>query len=186
MKEEKIVMYESPEAASIQTVTGWVSRLGHYFGDNEHIARYDGSTHKVCAGCGGIVARSGYCQACRSKRDDEAFHALPAEPWDGTTPVFSHHLEKYFFGGELEDYLADEEVDVEGLQLVHCTPVHLRQIDDSTWEDELSTEDDYMDLPEAVQVALDALNEAIKAAPAVTWLPGKIAVLLPIAMNGAE
>ena len=39
---EKIVTYDSAEAASIQTVTGWVSRSGRFWGNDEHMARYDG------------------------------------------------------------------------------------------------------------------------------------------------
>ena len=43
---KKIILPESPEAASIQTVTGWVSSNGRYWGNDEHMARYDGSTHR--------------------------------------------------------------------------------------------------------------------------------------------
>ena len=35
---EKIVPYDSSEAASIQTVTGWVSRSGRFWGNDEHMA----------------------------------------------------------------------------------------------------------------------------------------------------
>jgi hypothetical protein len=34
MNNEKVVMYDSPEAASLQTVTGWVSRDGRSEGQN--------------------------------------------------------------------------------------------------------------------------------------------------------
>ena len=36
---EKIVPYDSAEAASIQTVTGWVSRSRRFWGDDEHMAQ---------------------------------------------------------------------------------------------------------------------------------------------------
>ncbi|MDE9687494.1 hypothetical protein R4T22_18735 [Citrobacter portucalensis] len=39
MKTEKIVMMDSDEAASIQTVTGWVDRQGRFWGGDEHQAR---------------------------------------------------------------------------------------------------------------------------------------------------
>jgi len=48
-KAETVVMEDSAEAASVQTVTGWVSRLGHFFGANEgaeRTARYDGCTQR--------------------------------------------------------------------------------------------------------------------------------------------
>ena len=43
---KQIILPESPEAASVQTVTGWVSRTGRYWGNDERMARYDGSTHR--------------------------------------------------------------------------------------------------------------------------------------------
>ena len=45
MAEKQIIMEDSPEAASIQTVTGWVSRTGRFWGNDERMARFDGSTH---------------------------------------------------------------------------------------------------------------------------------------------
>lgn len=36
MSEEKVVMYESPEATSIRTVTGWVDPSGRFWGNDEH------------------------------------------------------------------------------------------------------------------------------------------------------
>lgn len=38
---EKIIPYDSAEAASIQNVTGWVSRSGRFWGNDEQMARYD-------------------------------------------------------------------------------------------------------------------------------------------------
>ncbi|HAT6800607.1 TPA: hypothetical protein JAN03_00980 [Citrobacter freundii] len=48
MKTEKIVMMDSDEAASIQTVTGWVDRHGRFWGGDEHQARWCGATHRKC------------------------------------------------------------------------------------------------------------------------------------------
>ena len=48
MADKSVIMYDSPEAASIKTITGWVSSAGRFWGDNEHMARYDGSTHMKC------------------------------------------------------------------------------------------------------------------------------------------
>jgi hypothetical protein len=45
---EKIVMMDSDEAASIQTVTGWVDRHGRFWGKDEHQARWCGATHRKC------------------------------------------------------------------------------------------------------------------------------------------
>ncbi|KGB00537.1 hypothetical protein DR73_495 [Enterobacteriaceae bacterium ATCC 29904] len=43
---EKVVMMDSPEAASIQTLTGWVDRQGRYWGKDEHQARWCGAMQK--------------------------------------------------------------------------------------------------------------------------------------------
>ncbi|WP_244858805.1 hypothetical protein [Pseudomonas sp. B2021] len=48
MPEEKVVMYEPPQAASIQTVTGWVGADGRFWGKDEHMARWCGATHRHC------------------------------------------------------------------------------------------------------------------------------------------
>ncbi|MEB2744543.1 hypothetical protein [Citrobacter portucalensis] len=48
MKTEKIVMMDSDEAASIQTVTGWVDRQGRFWGKDENQARWCGATHRKC------------------------------------------------------------------------------------------------------------------------------------------
>lgn len=47
-KEKKIIPYDSPEAASFKTVTGWVSSDGIFCGNDEHVARYRGCTHIKC------------------------------------------------------------------------------------------------------------------------------------------
>jgi hypothetical protein len=50
MKTEKIVMMDSDEAASIQTVTGWVDRQGRFWGGDEHqgalVRRYSSQVAK--------------------------------------------------------------------------------------------------------------------------------------------
>lgn len=48
MTDKKRILYDSPEAASVQTVTGWVSSRGMFCGNDEHMARHHGSTHRVC------------------------------------------------------------------------------------------------------------------------------------------
>ena len=37
MAEKPIIMEDSPEAASIKTVTGWVSRTGRFWGNDERL-----------------------------------------------------------------------------------------------------------------------------------------------------
>jgi hypothetical protein len=195
MDAKKVIMYESPEAASIKTITGWVSSIGHFWGDNEHMARYDGSTHKLCETCGAVVEQRSYCQPCSTRKEIEKFAAMPREPWDGESPIYSELLDKYFFNGEVFDYLEDENgfEDEEGnvvapyteadLRLVHCDPRHLHCIESDTWEDDLPSEDGGEFIPAEVQTALDALNEAIKKAGPVSWWAKAVAVQLPLKLE---
>ena len=44
MSETKIVLLEDAEAATLKTVTGWVSRDGLFFGSDERTARWSGAT----------------------------------------------------------------------------------------------------------------------------------------------
>ncbi|WP_407226469.1 hypothetical protein [Enterobacter roggenkampii] len=67
MKTEKIVMMDSDEAASIQTVTGWVDRQGRFWGSDEHQARWCGATHRKCKNKPDehpIHSTNGYCEEC--------------------------------------------------------------------------------------------------------------------------
>lgn len=190
METEKVVMMESAEAATYRTnISGWVSADGRFFGKDERGARYSGGTHRLCAKCETSVVdkHSLRCRGCQNLIDREKFDALPRAPWDGESPIYSERLDKYFFHGEVWDYLEDDDDQREpytedNLMLVHCDPVHLHQLDTDTWQDELSTEDDFMDLPDAVAAALDVLNAAIKASGPVSWMAGKTAVQLPLGL----
>lgn len=182
MVAETVVMYDSAEAAEIKTLTGWVSRDGHFWGENEHMARYSGSTHRVCNYCANVISQRSYCRKCADKREQENFESMVRVPWDGESPIYSHFLDKYFFHGEVFDYIEDSEDELanEDLMLVHCEPIYLHQLDTAIWEDELRTEDDSAEVPDGVQKALDALNAVIKSSGPVSWQPGKTAVQLPL------
>lgn len=172
MRDKKVVMYDSPEAASIQTVTGWVSSNGHFWRDDEHMARYDGSTHKKCA-CGETIERIySYCRACSREITNKKFLSLPVEKWDGDTPLCLHDSDKYFFNEDILDYLAglpdDEEV-----HICKCRPGYLGIVSEDNWADDLPEDGE---LPAAVAGAVDALNEVIKAAGPVCWWEDEIAI----------
>lgn len=87
MKNTEMVMYDSPEAASIQTLTGWVDRHGRFWGKDEHMARFAGSTHQLCDKNPehGIRANNSYCEACHDERAQARFMAMERQPWDCET-----------------------------------------------------------------------------------------------------
>ena len=179
MSEEKIILEDSPEAASIQTVTGWVSRTGIFWGKNEAMARFEGSTHKRCA-CGAIVPRRSYCAHCSEKREIERWRAMPEVEWDGEAMLYSQAADLYFSDlQEIEDHCADsdEPCTPDDLRLIICAPNYLREVDLCEDNSEALPEDgDESCFPVAVQEALEALNKAIcesrTPAQAISWSPG--------------
>ncbi len=81
MKTEKIVMMDSDEAASIQTVTGWVDRHGRFWGKDEHQARWCGATHRKCNNKPHehpIHSTHGYCEECHRESRQAKFATVSA------------------------------------------------------------------------------------------------------------
>lgn len=183
MSEQVRVLYDSPEAASIQTVTGWVARTGEFWGKDEHMARWCGATHKKCAreGCVEIVPIRGItiCSICQKKEIDAKWAARPRKAWDGEGGLFSESRDEFFWSvGEAEDAL-DEGETLDDLRLVICDPGFLRQLDWEHWNDDLPDDSDEHSLPNEVQEALEKLNKAIREAGPTVWRPGKFALLIP-------
>jgi hypothetical protein len=178
VSDQKIIVNDSPEAAQIKTVTGWVDgKTGHFWGEDELQARYGGSTHCRCE-CGGIYERGHgiRCSACQMNFDIETFNSYPVEKWDGVTPVVLYNTDRFFFNEDILDFVADSDLakDAE-LRICKCYPHNLSLISDDHWCDDLPDGGD-AELPEEVQNAVDALNEAIKAAGPVSWFEDTIAI----------
>lgn len=180
---EKVIFPEDPEAAKLVTVELWQTRDGLLYGkDDEAIARRAGATHRHCEDCGAPVSlrRSPYvvCGDCRHKRDVKRWHELPRRPWDGTTPICIMHSDTFFFGEEdLADYCDVHGVQPNDLLLVHCRPSKPREIDAADYFcDELPEDGDESSLPQDIIDAVDALNEAIRKCPPLSWYEGKEAV----------
>lgn len=179
---EEMVLEDSPEAASVQTVTGWVSRLGHFFGpgeQGERTARYDGSTHKKCA-CGAITTKGGWikCEACRAKEASEKFKTLKREKWDGKTPLALYDGDAYFFSiDDIDQYCEDNDAKPESLRLVLCYPVKPSEVNaNDMFCDQLPEDGEVEDAD--ILAAVDALNAAIRKAGPFSWYPGNVAVTL--------
>lgn len=180
MKKEEIVMYDTPEAASIQTVTGWMDRHGRFWGNDEHMARFAGSTHQQCDKNPDhpIRANNSYCEACYEERQQALFLAMERQPWDCETMLAIHNSDTYFQErDDLRDYCLENNVLPEELQLVVCKPTYPREIDGCDhYCDDLP---DGGDLPQALQEAFDRLNEVIRASEPLSWFPGDIAAIPP-------
>jgi hypothetical protein len=178
VSDQKIILNDSPDAAQIKTVTGWVdSKTGHFWGEDERQARYSGCTHIRCE-CGVIYERGHgiRCSACQKNVDVETFNSYPVEKWDGQTPVVLYNTDRFFFGEDILDLVADSDpAKDDELRICKCYPHYLSLISDDNWCDDLASDGDG-ELPGEVQKAVDALNEAIKAAGPVSWFEDKIAI----------
>jgi hypothetical protein len=174
-----IILPDDPRAASIMTVTGWVSRTGHFFGsrsDSEHMARYDGSTHRKCEGCGAIIDKSGYCRVCHAEREIEKFNKMEKRPWNGTDTLYSFSSDEYFFSQEdLDDHCDNEGVTPAELRLVICVPTYATPIDPvEHYCDDLPEDRD--EVPGEVADAFKELNDRlIEAKVILSWSPGRYA-----------
>jgi hypothetical protein len=77
MEDEKVIMYDSQEAATHRTdISGWVSRDGGFYADNEHLARWAGCTHMTCE-CGKPYIKGKVrCDECQSDEEWDFFVAV--------------------------------------------------------------------------------------------------------------
>ena len=177
MGSETKIMYSSDEAAKYTTnLSGWVDRNGFFFGEDEHIARYSGCTHRVCEECEEVEVIKGYikCPSCIEKGKIERYGKKITKEWDGLTPVYSDAADLFFFEEEdLINHLEDTGDSPDSLRLVLCTPVKFQEFDEDVFCDELAED---QELPEKLTAALDVLNKVIRDLPASSWEPSKHAV----------
>jgi hypothetical protein len=152
--DNKIVMFNSEESAQFKTgISGWVSRNGRFYGNDERTARYDGCTHVACADCGNPAERGWLiCKDCRQKRDIKKYQSMPKEEWNEEGCIYSDSHDQYFWSwDEVDDYCEDEEIKVEELRLTICVPQFK---------------------------AMQEFNKVLKESAPLSWYPSQKAVLL--------
>lgn len=173
MKTEKIVMMDSDEAASIQTVTGWVDRHGRFWGSDEHQARWCGATHRKCKNKPdehSIHSTHGYCEECHRESRQAKFATFERAVWSGE-PLVIFDSDQYFFDVEsLTDYCYEHSLLPSELQLMICEPNYPPEFDlEQHCEEIMPDGEDYYYLPQAVRDAAEALNKALKESAPVSW-----------------
>lgn len=173
MENEKIVMMDSDEAASIQTLTGWVDRHGRYWGNDERMARWAGATHRKCKNNPEehpIHSTHGYCEECHRESRQAKFAAMERAVWKGE-PLVIFDDDQYFFDAEsLADYCFEHSLLPSELQLLICEPNYPPEFDiEAHCEGTLPDGGDCYCLPQSVLDAVDALNKAIKESEPVSW-----------------
>jgi hypothetical protein len=173
-KEEIIILYTDDAAASLKTVTGWVSRNGLFFGSDERTARYNGSTHSKCE-CGKLKPRRySRCEYCRIKHSNEMYGRYAFEEWDMKSPVCLYDGDEYFWDvDDIENYLEENGMSPSDLKLVICSPNYATEIDESLWEDDLP-ENSEGELPKDLSIKISELNEFIRKMEPLSWGPSNI------------
>lgn len=173
MKEE--VHYDDEEAAKRVSVIGWVSRDGRFYGENEHLARWNGCTRLKCE-CGNLHEKGWtMCKACRNKASDARYEAMPFIEWDGDAPVCLYDDDKYFFSeDDVLEYCAEEELSPSDLQLVLCEPQYAHEVEpDKEYQYILPEDQSLADIAPEISAAFAVLNAAIKAyGKPISWYPG--------------
>lgn len=171
--EAKVILMDSPEAASIQTLTGWVDRHGRFWGNNEHHARWCGATHRKCKNKPDehpIHSTHGYCEECHRESRQAKFATFERAVWAGE-PLVIFDDDQYFFDAEsLADYCWEKSLFPSELELLICEPNHPRELDISDYCEEIIPDGgDYYDIPEAIRNAVDALNQAFKESSPISY-----------------
>jgi hypothetical protein len=179
---DEIILYDSDQSAVYEErkVKGWwsvKSQTHHgvsvFWKDDEHMARWDGCTHKMCDECGKNIHEKHYtcCHKCRDRHEKERYEKLPIAEWDEKTPVCTFDGDQYFFSpDQILDHLCEYDCQSESLMLVICEPIYPSQISTDYWCDELH---DDGELPGDILDALDALNNVIARSKPIAWGPGK-------------
>lgn len=175
-----VILPSDPTAATLRTVTGWVSRTGRFYGEGaeaERLARWDGATHLACTGCGATTYKSyTLCDRCRNEAQVTRWEALQLVDYDGKS-MFCLYQDDRFFADEEEffDYCDENELEPGKVMLVACVPRGLRTLDSSYWEDDLAEDGD---LPDEVVTAVRHLNEVLAATKEISWYPSDKRIVL--------
>lgn len=170
---DKVIMYNSPEAATYMTnLEGWVAG-GRYWGKGEageQMARYAGCTHKTCE-CGKPMEKLyTKCPECRAKSKQERYLALPYKEWDGKEPIVEADGDEYFFDiDSLHEYLWEN--DIEEIDLLICDPVKYRLIDGG---DIASDSHEDWEPSAELEAKINEFNDYLKTLPPHSWTPGKV------------
>lgn len=177
----EMILNTSAEAAKfVDTLSGWVSRGGIFFGKDEGAARYHGCTHWECRDCG-APAPKGWecCDDCKEKRSAARYEKLERATWDEQGMLYSEVADRFFSSwDEVADYMEEENektMEPVVLRLVICEPEYLRQVDEDYWSDDLPEDGE---LSAEVVAALAELNEVLRAEGPVSYRPGNKAAVL--------
>jgi len=166
------ILPTSTEAARRRTITGWVSRDGRFYGDDERLARWAGATHVLCADCGAPTAKDTLvCPSCRERRAIATYTALPtAAP--GSYPVYAEATDTFYANLELAEDDLESGQSLADLRLLVCEPVMARPLDTDYWLDDIPVDED---IPPGLLALIDAANAILARLEPLGYRPTRIA-----------
>lgn len=177
--EDEVVLYDSDDAAKFVTgISGWVSRTGKFFGEDESLARWSGATHHKCESCDNIISIRGRakCYGCTESDKAERYSKLEKVKWDGKTPIYCEVNDKYFFDeSDLADFIENSTLQYKELRPYLCKPVKYSQLDEDFFQDDLCEE---RELDESLVKAIEEFNKAAELAPTSCWEQSSMAVYI--------
>jgi hypothetical protein len=151
-------MGETDGATQRTDLTGWVSRHGAYFGNNEDAARYHGATHRRCEapGCDGVTDK--FWLKCEKHRHESTMARFmkrkaitSAEIPDGNY-LFLEDNDTWY--PDIEDLLEDVP---EPERIILGSPVQGRCVE----PDAIIETDEELELPQSIADAINHLNKLI-------------------------
>lgn len=180
---KEIIYYNSAKAAQpakLILVDGtekdlWIASDGRGYKE-ENLARYAGCTHRQCK-CGAWTEkRWTICEKCRSEARTERFKAMPPKPYDNG-PVVIYSDDTYFWSiDDILDYCHENDEKKEDLQLVHCVPTSIPEVDWDYFSDVVPYDSDGDVFSNEMKEAVENLNKIIREHKPVSWTEGKYKV----------
>lgn len=160
----EIILIDSDKAAKFVTdISGWVNSKGHFYGNNEHAARYDGCTHTYCKECGAICQKYyTLCENCRSVKQDDKYSSMQQKHDPDCEYYYSYVTDEYYTYEDLIYLYQNAELDHPSkLQLILTTPEfgYNYTLTDEYFSD--ITCDDSVYIPADIQDAMDEFNRIL-------------------------
>lgn len=175
--EKQVILPQDIELTE-EVKTLYKDKDGKYYLSKEG-AQQKLATHFPC-NCGNGIREKYriYCDNCEPPQTPKPF-----KDWDGEMPLYSNAYDKYFFDlSNLEEFIAEENIKEEDLDLYLCEPNYYSEVTIDYWEDVLT--EDQESLPKDIQEKLDALNEAIeKHEKPASWSPSKYRTRINVISN---
>lgn len=179
MSKENIILEDEAEKLIEQvTLDVWKVNEQKYFVKKDKAIEFV-TTHKKCE-CGDLMEKyRSKCHKCQSEewsnQSHERYLRKPIKEWDGKTFLTIYNTDVFFEDeSEIQDYLSENDLKIEDLELCICEPNHLPTIDYDEMCVDIMPEniDDLSRLCPEVLNKINELNEFIKNHKPISWTEG--------------